>query len=826
MPNRTSSHTPAVMINIALTQLRRHPGRIIAVLLAVMISVGYLIATLTFLATETHAIAAKVSARTSGADVVITPDAERPERLPELRETVASTGGVGAAEISYQGYGLLNNRSMLQLQSIPDDQRLRWGSLDSGAWPAEDQIAIGRSTAEQNNLRIGDLVEIETGGKVTELGVSGIVDEQDLLLSGAMQTALVQPTVLQSTPDREADLLAVGDGSISAAQLADRIDAAIGSEAAVQTSAEYAEQEVENLTQGAEIFSYLLLIFGVIALLVGAILIVNTFLILLAQRRRQVGLLRAVGASGSQVRRSILVEAAVVGLIGSLLGVGLGIGVAAIAAAISGSLAFGLAVPPTVVAAAVVGLVVTVLSALLPAGRATRVSPLEALRPVAQQQVARRSSIAVGVVAVVLAAIGGAMILYGLRTDTQPLLLSVAGSLLIATAVLIGARLYFPLLLRLIGLVARPFSPVARLATDNAARNPGRAAATGAALMLAVGLIVTLQVGAGSVRESTNVALDAHYPVDITVVDYDHPLSDDVVQQVANTAGVLDTATLRQATVELDFGDEPIEMTAVAGDDAAAVVNEGGDAITDDHLLIDPFLAENWGVTTGQPVTLTNGSSTVRLTAIPHRLGSSGPVVVSSRVLAQIAPNATQSVLWAQADPNADVVTLNSELTEIAEDNAGMEVGGALSTKAVYKTLLDTLLLIATALLGVAAVIALLGIGNTLGLSVIERTRESALLRALGLSRGQLRAMITVEAVLLSIGGALVGIVAGIFFGLVGTHALSLATELNFPRVLLTVSPGQTAAVVGIAVVAGVLASVLPGRRAATAAPVEALAET
>jgi putative ABC transport system permease protein len=621
--------------------------------------------------------------------------------------------------------------------------------------------------------------------------------------------------------------LVIGDGSTSADQLAAHISELISADrATVQTSADYAEQKVQDLAQGADIFGYLLLIFGVIALLVGAILIVNTFLILLAQRRRQVGLLRAVGASGSQVRRSMLVEAVLIGVIGAALGIGLGIGVAAVAAGISGSISYGLVVPPTVLGAAAVGLAVTVLAALLPAGRATRVSPLEALRPVAHEQAARRSSVVVGVVAVLLAGVGGTLIGYGLATDTQPLLLSVAGSLLVATGVLIGARLYFPLLLRAIGLLARPISPVARLATDNAARNPGRAAATGAALMLAVGLIVTLQVGAASVRESTNVALDAHYPVDITVSDYEHPLQPEVADRVAAIPGVVDTAVLKQAQLKLDVGEEPIEMAAVAGVDVGSAVSEGAGAITGKQLLIDPFLADSWDIAAGQQVTVRNGSRELTLTAVPHRLGTTGPLVVTPDVLSRLAPDAPESVLWARAEEAADVVKINSQLTTMTEDNPELSVGGALSIKATYATLLAALLAIATALLGVAAVIALIGIGNTLGLSVIERTRESALLRALGLGRVQLRMMILVEAVLLSIGGAAVGIVAGIFFGLVGTHALSLSTELNFPRVVLTVSPWQTATVVLVAIIAGVLASIVPGRRAAAAAPVEALAET
>jgi putative ABC transport system permease protein len=180
--------------------------------------------------------------------------------------------------------------------------------------------------------------------------------------------------------------------------------------------------------------------------------------------------------------------------------------------------------------------------------------------------------------------------------------------------------------------------------------------------------------------------------------------------------------------------------------------------------------------------------------------------------------------VWAQAEPGADVTALRSALRTVAAPITGAEVGGGLSGKAAYGELLDRLLMISTMLLAVAVLIALVGVGNTLGLSVHERTRESALLRALGLRRGQLRWMLAVEAVLLSIAGTAAGTAAGMFFGWVGTHAIS--NELNFSTVQFAMSAAQTAAVGAVAVVAGMAASVLPGRRAARAVPVDALADT
>jgi putative ABC transport system permease protein len=207
----------------------------------------------------------------------------------------------------------------------------------------------------------------------------------------------------------------------------------------------------------------------------------------------------------------------------------------------------------------------------------------------------------------------------------------------------------------------------------------------------------------------------------------------------------------------------------------------------------------------------------------PSRIAADGALVVPPDLLAAAAPDAPITGVWAKADPNADVVEINSALTKITKDHPQLVLSGSLTNKASYVKLLDTLLTVATVLLGVAVLIALIGVGNTLGLSVIERSRESALLRALGLQRGQLRLMLGIEAVLLAVAGAVVGVGAGGFFGWIGTAAIG--RELDYPTVVFAMSVPQTVLVGVVAIVAGVLASILPGRRAARSAPIEVLAE-
>lgn len=821
--------TRHVMINTAASQLRRHPGRIVAVLLAVMISVGYLSATLGFMATETHAIKAQVTARTAGADVVISSDGLSGQQLADRLPAIRRSPGVAAAEPAYDLYGSLNRSTSIGLQNLPTDPRLRWAQLSSGQWPrTADQIALGQTAAEANRVGIGDRVSVDVGGETRKLIVSGITDETKSLFSGQIQTGFVTDSFITGSgrplaETSQADLLVVGDPATDDQQLADRLDHQLGSAITVQTQVVYGDEQVKSLTNGADVFQSLLLIFGAIALLVGAILIVNTFLILLAQRRRQIGLLRAVGASGSQVRRSILVEALFTGAIGAILGVGLGVGVTAVATAVTGSLAGGLVIPPTVAIAAAVGLLVTLLAAIGPSRRATRVSPLEALRPVDDAATARRGSAVSGVLAAVLAVAGGGLIILGLRTTLQPLLLCIAGSMLIAIAVLVGAKVYFPAVLRLIGLLTRGLGPVGRLATANTARNPGRAAATGAALMLATGLIVTLQVGASSVKASTNVTLDQHYPVDVTVMGPDK-LPADVVRRVAETDGIAATATLRSVEVTISHGRQRIQLPLEAGADVDRVINPGAGTLPSDRVLIDEALARSTGIKDGDKVTVKRGGTTRTMIARPSRIAADNVALVAPQLLSEIAPAAPVTAIWAKSEPGANVTKINSALSEVIDDHQDLQLSGSLTMKATYATLLDTLVTVATVLLAVAVVIALIGVGNTLGLSVIERSRESALLRALGLQRRQLRLMLAVEAILLAVGGAVIGIAAGAFFGWVGTAALG--STLDYDTTVFSMSATQTAAVAAVAIIAGMLASVLPARRAALATPVSALVES
>ncbi|HEY5821725.1 MAG TPA: ABC transporter permease, partial [Propionibacteriaceae bacterium] len=359
-------------------------------------------------------------------------------------------------------------------------------------------------------------------------------------------------------------------------------------------------------------------------------------------------------------------------------------------------------------------------------------------------------------------------------------------------------------------------------------RNPGRAAATCTALMLAVGLIVTLQVGAASLKSTTNNTLNSEFPVDVTVTNPMGPLSPTVMSSIEAVPGVKATIGVRTAEVGIQVPtgtDDPTTLT-LAGlpSNADTVVAAGTDRLSDRVALAHHFTIEGMGRQAGDPITLVYQGQQQTFTLEASDIAQGGMLVVPEQTLTRLAPDAPLSAVWAAAADRNQAADVIAAVRKVMGAQPGLSLGGSLEQAAGINALLDTLLQVATGLLAVAVAIAMIGVGNTLGLSVIERTRESALLRALGLQRRQLRLMLMVEAVLLALVGAVVGIGAGMLFGYVGVAALVKETSLSQLRFSMSVP--QTVAVVLVTCVAGALASVLPGRRAAMAAPTAALAET
>lgn len=823
------------MLRSAWSQIRTHPTRILTVCLAVVLGIGFTAAVVVFNGTYSRSIADSVAAPYRHADVVAeiayqsdwTPADEAALRAVPGVSQVTPTYSVGVKFVSTKARGYLS------LDTVSESESLRWFGLSAGKWPAPDQLLIDDSTAATTNLAVGDQVTLFPFGeaKGRTVTVSGIAANGSSALAGADYQAY-GPPALQAALGAETPrvvMLSTTPGT-SAESVVAAVDAALAGKAKGYTADAYAALQVTRMTGGADVLGYLLIGFAVIALVAATIVIANTFTVLLAQRRAQVALLRCVGSTRSQVARMVLAEAAMVGAIGSLVGVGVGIGVGAGAAALTGLLTAGLAVPVTgLIAVFAVGVVLTMVAAVFPSRRAMRVSPLAALRPVDDPDTVRRSGIGRNLLAGGLVLVGGAGMAFGAVSGS--FLAAVAGGALAAFGILLATRTFLPPLMRIAGRLVGRGGPTARLAAANSVRNPGRTATTCAALMFGVGLIVTLQVGASSAQATLDADLAARYPVDLSVTADGARLPAGSLDRVRSVPELSGVAEISGAEGKIAAGGAELPVILAGVTDAAKPVLHGG---ADDlsagsdaapALLVPPFLVAE-GFEPGTRATVTVDGKSLPVTVTPSRaadvLGGTPMVLVSAQVLSRIAPQAAPVAIWAALQPGADPVTAMSSLNrEVASLNA-LEISGAITERESVARTLGTVVTVATAMLAVAVVISLVGIAGTLGLSVIERTRESGLLRALGLQRRQLRGMLAIEAALMAVLGTLVGVAAGLLFGWVGAAAtIGQAGQ----SATLTVPWLQLLLVVLLAAAAGVLASVLPARRAAKVEPTVALAE-
>ena len=809
------------MLRQALRELRYHPSRFVATLVAIAISVAFMAGASVIVATEQNGLERQQNLPTAAADVVaqVSYDASS----AAIGETLGKLPEVAAAEASLvtsDGLKHGTDFAYLSLIGLPSEP-FRWSKLVDGRWPESGEIVLTRGAAAALKVAVGDTLESSLDGVgYTVVG-----------LTGEPNSLFVQTGYLAREAFARYDIdplagngvwLVRGAADVPLDQVVQAVTAALPSASEVDTAAAIRAKALDELTDGFEAFRNLLWAFAGIAAVVGMITIANTFTILLAQRRRQIGLLRAVGASGAQVRRRFLLEALALGVLGSAFGLLVGAALAAIGAALTGSLFWGLTLPAGDLAIAfATGVLITVVAAYVPVLRGTRVRPLEALQPEPAADEKRRAGIVRGIVCGSLVVAGVAASLLGLGSE-QALLVAIGGSVLVALGVLFAAPLFVPVLLRVAGAGVRAFGTTARLAAQNAVRNPRRASTTATALMLAVGLIVTLQVATASIRVNILEEIDQRRPVDITVGTWGlrASLPPDLIGALRRVPGVDGGAALASADADFTRAGETFEDLVVLGyhPDAATVAAGAPSAIADDQVYVSDKAS---GAEDGQRATLSARGTRLELRVVTSPLVQLGQVMVSRANLDRLGGVVPDAVVWLSVPNRADGVAVAAAVTELI-DPERYELSGAVIEAAAMESVLNLLLTITTALLGVAVLIALIGVSNTLGLSVLERTRESALMRALGLQARSLRLMLLIEALLLAGVGVVVGIAAGVYFGWLGAAALASQLESG---VRLVVDLPQTAGMVVAAVLAAALASVLPGRRAAKASPTEALAD-
>jgi putative ABC transport system permease protein len=564
--------------------------------------------------------------------------------------------------------------------------------------------------------------------------------------------------------------------------------------------------------------------------LVAGFVIANTFSILVAQRQRETALLRCVGARRGQILRSLLADSAMVGAAGAVLGLALGYAVAW--GLLEGASALGTQLPAgglvftpyPIVVSLVVGPLVTVVSAVVPAFRATRVPPVAALRMVVPATGRSRRKLIVA--AALVAAAGTLTTLAGLRLD-QPepaMVLVVAGGIANFLALLLISPLVVGRLVALLGwLPGRVFGVPARLASANARRHPGRTAATTAALLVGVALMAGGSTIAATVNRTAEAQLDEAYPVDYLLT----PAVGQTGIAPAVGAGLAGDRTFDLVTAVR-------QADGRAAGTSVTVAGLGGEAIGTAYrpLVADGRLSDFGPGTAlvapgrgavGDQLTVTAGGrqSTVRVAAVVEASTLVGEVVLWPSDFATLYPKVqSDRLILVRAAPGVDAAGARQRVDAALAEHPLVQVDDLASVRAERGVAIRQIVGIIAVLLGFALVIALVGITNTLSLSVLERTRESALIRALGLTRGQLRATLLIEALLMAAAGAVVGVAFGVLYGWLTAEAAFGATGA-----LLAVPAGQLASFVGIAALAGALAAVLPARRAARATVVSAMAD-
>lgn len=844
------------MWTVALSQLRTQPRRYVSLVLAILIGTLFLAASFLVSSTAQATLRATLGSTYAGADLVVLPGGS--EDVSDLAGTGAEPGPLARLDGVEEAYALRMAWAAARaadaefgaaVMPLPRDPALAGLTVTAGALPAADDargVTLDAQTADRHGVAVGDVVALagESGPAPTTTPVDAVVTgltepSPDPMLSGQAQV-WASPAALTAVQGEDGEagftphlLLRLADGAdVPAVAEAARAEAtAAGVDVDVATPDEAVRSAVTQLSGGTDLLGWVLGGFAALALLVTALVIANTFQVLVAQRTRDLALLRTIGSTTAQVRASVLTEAAVVGVVGSVLGAGLAVAIVAGVAAAARAmldlpfLTFGLH-PAGLAVSVAVGVAVTVLAALAPAVAATRVAPLEALRPRDEVTAGSRGGRVRTAIGLMLALGGTALMLWGVSTR-EPVS-AIGGGALSFVGVLLLARLFVPAAVRGAAVLARPAGVPGRLAGLNAVRHRSRTAATAAALLVGTTLVALFLTGGRTAQEQTALALDTAYPVDIVV---QLPADADPAHAAEAVAATADVQAVALATpVGATENGSPVLATPAA--DLRAVVarlpegvtglGDPGTALVPDWVDADQVRAEVAGAErTFVPVRAGSLSSGVYVAAEPLReTGWDGAADLRAAVPGQ---------LLVALDPGVPVDRLqglSEDVTRAAGAGAAVIDGGA-GERALYARIIDAMLGIVVALLAVSVLIALIGVANTLSLSVIERTRENALLRALGLTRGGLRGAIAIEAVLIAVVAAVLGCALGVCYGWAGAQ-LVLADLSATAGAGTAVRPAvpwlELGLVVAVAALAGLAASLLPARRAARLSPVAGLA--
>lgn len=843
------------MLKATLRSFLAHKGRLLLSALAVLLSVAFVAGSLIFSDTVTRTFD-RLFASTS-ADVIVTPKEDLDSQIPSgatptvpasLAQRIARVDGVADTHVDASVENITvvdrDNESVGPTTGAPTIAT-NWYLTDrspvkltSGHAPeGPGQALLDADTAKKKDVRIGDTLTVlaQPGSfKVKVVGIATFTTTNPGAALVFLDTRVAQ-TELLGSPDSATGISVTAASGVSDSVLKQRIAAELGRTTyEYQTAAEQAKSSAASLGGFLDVIKYVMLGFAGIAVLVGIFLIVNTFSMLIAQRTRELGLLRALGADRRQVRRSVLTEATLLGLVGSTLGLAAGIGLAFGLIGLMG--AFGMNLKSTEivigwatpVSAYVVGVGVTFVAAYLPARRAAGVSPMAALADAEIAGTGRPLKVRAVVGAVVGAA--GAAALVGCAVSTQTgsaaSLLGLGVVLTLVATVIAGPLLVRPVIRVLGGAFPALFGSVGRMSQRNALRNPRRTGATAAALMVGLALVGGMSVASASMTKSFDQQIDKTLGADFVVQNQNfQPFPREVTDKVRDTDGAGLVVRQRFSPVAVRLPDGKRVKTTAAGydpqlDEVAHVAYAQGDtaaALADGDMAMDAEFAKDHGVRIGStvPVEFPAGrKAELNVAALTDQdtgdgFGTQGGLYFGLATLEKYVPGGQDAALYVNAASGTSVDQLRSRLEKTLDPYPQVQVRDQADYKELIRNQIAVLLYLVYALLGLAIVIAVLGVVNTLALSVVERTREIGLLRAIGLARRQLRRMIRLESVVIAVFGAVLGLALGLVWGVCIQQVLALQGMKA-----LAIPWGTVIAVVIGSAVVGIVAALLPALRA------------
>ena len=844
------------MFRTALRNVLAHKTRLLMTTLAVMLGVAFVAGTLVFTSTLSEAFRKSSEKGFEAVDVAIRPDHsddgpdDRPGAAPDLTQDLLDRArelpGVDAATGSVSGFAALAGKDGKLVgqgwstqggnyDAGPDGrgEDPRYDLRDGRAPRRAGEIALDSRTAGRTGYGVGDTVRLSVSGPVREEKVVGVFDTDDGNVAAGGTLVLFDTATAQrlfSGPGRYGTIVLTASDGVTQRELKERVEEILPRQTEAVTGRQLADDQARMTEAGMEDMRTSLLVFAGISLFVGVFIITNTFTMLVAQRTRELALLRAVGAGRRQVTRSVLVEAAVVGavaaVVGLVAGIGIGAGMRSLLRSAGATMPDGpLVVPPSaVVASLVVGVAVTVLAAWLPARRAAKVPPVAAMGSVHAPATAR-SLVVRNTVGALLAGAGTALVLVATGMDDGGELPMGAGAGLLVLGVFVLTPLLSRPLIAAAAPVLRVFGVSGKLARLNAVRNPRRTAATAAALMIGLTLITGMTVVAGSVQKGIDkMATDAIRADYVVSMANFQPLSPEVERTLAEQEEVTAVSPMRNSPSRI--GKDTEYLTGVDGSVFGELTEldftQGSlKGLKGDRAVVDTDTAERhgWRLGSAFEVTYEDGKrGELTVSGVYRGNEMLRGILLDTGTLDPHMARLTSMQVMVKTEGGASE-SAKSSLEEALGDNPAVLVQDKKDVSESIAQMFTLMLNMLYGLLAMAVIVAVLGVVNTLAMSVFERSQEIGMLRAIGLDRRGTKRMVRLESLVISLFGGVLGVGLGVFFGWAAGELISS----SLPTYELVLPWGRMGLFLALAALVGVLAALWPARRAARLNMLEAI---